>query len=453
MENGVPRLPSGPVDTGGIHVRRFEPHAGEKDYFVDKGAKRYQQVYSIVEPRWQPSKHRGLRTSPFHERQKELGAEFYQSGGWESAQWYDSNADLVEEYADQIPDQEGWQGINRSAIEGAEHLHTRDAVSMFDMTSFSSIIVEGPDATDFLQRMCSNDVEMDVGKVRYSLLCNEGGGILADVTVVRLDDDRYMVTTGGGNSPGIHGGWLKEHAPDTVSVQIQEGGKSTIGLWGPKSRLLLQRCTDADVSNSGFPYFTAKQIYVGEVPAVALRVSYVGELGWELWTPVEYGRRLWEVLEDAGEDLDVRPMGGGALSSMRLEKGYRLWGTDIDTDSNPYEAGLGFAVDLDTDFVGREALEAAKAEGVDAEITPITLDDSTDILGTGRPVIVDGEAQGYVQAADFGYSIGESIAYTYLPTEYTDAGTGVQVRSEGELYDATVRNEPLFDPGRDRIIR
>ncbi|MBB6646671.1 GcvT family protein [Halobellus ruber] len=453
MENGVPRLPSGPVDTGGIHVRRFEPHAGEKEYFVDKGAKRYQQVYSIVEPRWQPDEHRGLRTSPFHDRQQELGAEFYQSGGWESAQWYDSNADLVEEYDEQIPEQEGWTGINRSPIEAAEHLHTRDAVSMFDMTSFSSIIVEGPDATDFLQRMCSNDVDSEVGKVRYSLLCNEGGGILADVTVVRLDDDRYMVTTGGGSSPGIHGGWLKDHAPDTVSVRIQEGGKSTIGLWGPKSRLLLQRCTDADVSNSGFPYFTAKRIYVGEVPAVALRVSYVGELGWELWAPVEYGRRLWEVLEDAGEDLDVRPMGGGALSSMRLEKGYRLWGTDIDTDSNPYEAGLGFAVDLDTDFVGKEALAAAKAEGVDAEITPITLDDSTDILRTGAPVLVDGEARGYVQAADFGYSIGESIAYTYLPTEYTDAGTGVQVRSEGELYDATVRNEPLFDPGRDRIIR
>jgi glycine cleavage system aminomethyltransferase T len=146
-------------------------------------------------------------------------------------------------------------------------------------------------------------------------------------------------------------------------------------------------------------------------------------------------------------------MGGGALESMRLEKGYRLWGTDIDTDSNPYEAGLGFAVDLDTDFIGKEALEAAKAEGVDTEITPITLDDSTDILLSGRPVLVDGEAQGYVQAADFGYTIGESIAYTYLPTEYTEAGTDVQVRCEGELYDATVRNEPLFDPGREKIIR
>jgi glycine cleavage system aminomethyltransferase T/glycine/D-amino acid oxidase-like deaminating enzyme len=453
MENGVPRLPSGPVDTGGIHVRRFEPHAGEKEYFVDKGAKRYQQVYSIVEPRWQPSEHRGLRTSPFYDKQQELGAEFYQAGGWETAQWYESNADLVEEYEEQIPEQEGWTGINRSPIEAAEHLHTRDAVSMFDMTSFSSIMVEGPDATSFLQRMCSNDVDTEVGKVRYSLLCNEGGGILGDVTVVRLDDDRYMVTTGGGNSPAIHGGWLEEHAPDTVSVQIQEGGKTTIGLWGPKARLLLQRCTDADVSNDGFPYFTAKRIYVGEVPVIALRVSYVGELGWELWAPVEYGRRLWETLSEAGEDLDVRPMGGGALSSMRLEKGYRLWGTDIDTDSNPYEAGLPFAVDLDTDFVGKEALEAAKAEGIDSEITPITLDDSTDILRTGCPVIVGGEAQGYVQAADFGYSLGESIAYTYLPTEYTDAGTSVQVRCEGDLYDATVRDEPLFDPGRDRIIR
>ncbi|RLM83774.1 FAD-dependent oxidoreductase [Halobellus sp. Atlit-38R] len=453
MENGVPRLPSGPVDTGGVHVRRFEPHAGEKDYFVDKGAKRYEQVYSIVEPRWQPDDHRPLRTSPFYHQQTELGAEFYQSGGWESAQWYEHNADLVEEYEERLPDQDGWQGVNRSKIEGAEHLHTRDAVSMFDMTSFSSIVVEGADAGDFLQRMCSNDVDVDVGDVRYSLLLNEGGGILADVTVVGLDDDRYMVTTGGGNSPGIHGGWLKERAPETVSVNIEEGAKSTIGLWGPKSRLLLQRVTDADVSNGGFPYFSAKQIYVGEVPVVALRVSYVGELGWELWAPTEYGQRLWQTLWEAGQDLDVRPMGGGALESMRLEKGYRLWGTDIDTDANPYEAGLSFAVDLDTDFVGKEALEAAKAEGIDNEITPITLDDSTDVLLSGRPVLVDGEAVGYVQAADFGYTIGESIAYTYLPTEYTDAGTAVQVECEGEVYDATVRDEPLFDAGRDKIIR
>ncbi|MFB6252086.1 MAG: FAD-dependent oxidoreductase [Halobellus sp.] len=453
MENGVPRLPSGPVDTGGVHVRRFSPHAGEKDYFVDKGATRYRQVYSIVEPRWQPDTHRGLRTSPFYHQQKELGAEFYQSGGWESAQWYDSNADLVEEYEAQIPDQDGWQSINRSEIEAAEHLHTRDAVSMFDMTSFSSIMIEGADAGNFLQRMCSNDIDIDVGDVRYSLLLNEGGGILADVTVVRLDEEEYMVTTGGGNSPGIHGGWLEDHAPETVSVTVEEGAKSTIGLWGPKSRLLLQRCTDVDLSNEAFPFFSAKQIYVGEVPVIALRVSYVGELGWELWAPSEYGQRLWKTLREAGRDLDVRPMGGGALESMRLEKGYRLWGTDIDTDSNPYEAGLGFAVDLDTDFVGKDALEAAKAEGVDTEITPITLDDSTDILLSGRPVFVDGEPQGYVQAADFGYTIGESIAYTYLPSEYTEAGTDVQVRCEGELYDATVRDEPLFDPGREKIIR
>jgi glycine cleavage system aminomethyltransferase T/glycine/D-amino acid oxidase-like deaminating enzyme len=450
MENGTPRLPSGPVDTGGIHVRRFAPHTGEKEYFVDRGAKRYEQVYSIVEPRWQPDDHRGLRRSPFYHQQKELGAEFYQSGGWESPQWYEYNADLVERYEDRIPEQDGWQAINRSPIEAAEHLHTREKVSMFDMTTFSSIMVEGEGSGEFLQRMCSNDVEIDVGQVRYSLLLNEGGGILADVTVVKLDEQEYMVTTGGGNSPGIHGNWLDEHAPETVSVTIEEGGKCTVGLWGPNARLLLQRCTDADITDSEFPYFGARQIYVGEVPVIALRVSYVGELGWELWAPVEYGQRLWETLWEAGDDLDVRPMGGGALSSMRLEKGYRLWGTDIDTDSNPLEAGLPFAVDMDTDFVGKEALEEAS---VDTKITPLTLDDSTDIMLSGRPVLRDGEKIGYVQAGDFGYTIGESIAYTYVPSEFAEAGTSVEVLCEGERYDATIRDEPLFDPGRDKIIR
>jgi len=453
MENGVPRLPSGPVDTGGIHVRRFEPHAGEKDYFVDRGAKRYEQVYSIVEPRWQPDDHRGLRTSPFYHQQKELGAEFYQSGGWETPQWYESNADLVEKYEDRIPDQDGWQGVNRSKIEAAEHLHTRDKVSMFDMTTFSSIMVEGEGSQAFLQRVCSNDMDLDVGQVRYSLLLNEGGGILADITVVKLDDEEFMVTTGGGNSPGIHGGHLEDEAPETVSVHVEEGAKSTIGLWGPNSRLLLQRCTDADVTNEGFPYFRAKQMYVGDVPVIALRVSYVGELGWELWTPTEYGQRLWETLAEAGDDLGVRPMGGGALSSMRLEKGYRLWGTDIDTDSNPFEAGLPFAVDMDTEFIGKEALEAARSEGIDNKITPLTLEDSTDIMLSGRPVTKDGEAIGYVQAGNYGYSIDESIAYTYVPTEYAEAGTSVQIQCEGETYEATVQDEPLFDPARERITK
>jgi glycine cleavage system aminomethyltransferase T/glycine/D-amino acid oxidase-like deaminating enzyme len=455
METGVPKLPDGPVDTGGIHVRRFEPHAGTKDYFVDRGATQYRQVYSIVEPRWQPDDHRGLRRSPFYPHQQELGAKFVQSGGWESAQWYESNADLVDRYADEIPEQDGWQAINRSPIEGAEHLHTREHVSMFDMTSFSSITVEGTGAGAFLQRMCSNDVDIDVGQVRYSLLLNEGGTILADVTVVRLGEEEYMVTTGGGNSPGIHGGWLAEHAPETVSVTVSEGGQATVGLWGPKSRLLLQRVTDADVSNAGFPYFRAKRLYVGDVPVTALRVSYVGELGWELWAPVEYGAKLWETLREAGRDLDVRPMGGGALESMRLEKGYRLWGTDIDTDADPFSAGLPFAVDMDTDFVGREALRERRAAGIDDRIVPLTLDDSTDIVLSGRPVLDPdaGERLGYVQAGDYGYSIGESIAYTYLPSEYAQHGTAVQILCEGDRYDATVREEPLFDPGRDKIVR
>ncbi len=453
METGTPRLPSGPVDTGGIHVNRFPPHAGEKEFFIDRGAKRYQQVYSIVEPRWQPEEHRKMRVSPFYDRQADLGAEFYQSGGWEVPQYYESNADLADRYEDEIPDQQGWQGVNRSPIEGAEHLHTRDKVSMFDMTTFSSIIVEGDGAADFLQRMCSNDIDMNPGDVRYSLLLNEGAGILADITVVKLAAAEFMVTTGGGNSPGIHGSWLEEHAPETVSVTVEESAKSTIGLWGPKSRLLLQRLTDADVSNSGFPYFTAKQIHVGEVPVIALRVSYVGELGWELWAPSEYGRRLWTTLEETGSDLDVRPMGGGALSSMRLEKGYRLWGTDIDTDANPYEAGLPFAVDTDTDFIGRDALVEAKEAGIDNRATPLTLDDSTDIMLGGRPVMADGKAIGYVQDGDFGYSTGESIVYTYLPDKYANAGTAVQIQCEGETYDATVRDEPLFDRERNKIIR
>ncbi|WP_293031960.1 FAD-dependent oxidoreductase [Natronococcus sp.] len=453
METGVPRLPSGPVDTSGIHVNRFEPHAGNKQYFMDRGGMRYQQVYSIIEPRWQPADRRGLRTSPFYHRQQELGAEFYQSGGWEVPQWYESNADLVSKYEDRIPEQDGWQGVNRSPIEGAEHLHTREKVSMFDMTTFSSIVVEGSGAGEFLQRVCSNDMELSIGQVRYTTMLNQGGNVLADLTVVRLDDEEYIVTTGGGNSPGIHGSWLESHAPETVSVTVEESARSTIGLWGPNARLLLQRTTDADLSNDDFSYFSGKRIYVGDVPVIALRLSYVGELGWELWAPTEYAQKLWDTLWEAGQDLGVRPMGAGAVESMRLEKGFRLWGTDVDTDVNPYEAGLPFAVDLDTDFIGKEALVEAKDEGIDNRVACLTLDDSTDVALGGRPVTKNGDALGYVQAGDYGYSIGESIAYTYLPSEYAETGTSVRIECEGRSYDATVRDEPLFDPGRDKIIR
>lgn len=453
METGVPRLPSGPVDTSGIHVARFEPHAGSKNYFTDKGGKRYEQVYSIVEPRWQPDDHRGMRVSPFYQQQQELGAEFYQSGGWETPQWYDYNEDLVSKYEDQIPEQDGWQGINRSSIEAAEHLHTRKNVSMFDMTTFSSIMVKGEDAGEFLQRTCSNDMDLNTGQVRYTTMLNRGGTIIADLTVVCLGENEYMVTTGGGNSPGIHGSWLEQHAPDTVSVTVEESAKCTIGLWGPDSRPLLQRVTDADISNDDFSYFSSKQMYVGDVPVTALRVSYVGELGWELWAPSEYGQKLWNTLWEAGQDLDIRPMGGGALESMRLEKGFRLWGTDIDTDVDPLTAGLPFAVDLDTDFIGKEALVEAKEDGLDTQVTCLTLDNSTDIMLSGRPVIKNGDTIGYVQAGNYGYSVGESIAYTYLPSEFAEVGVSVQIQCEGKLYDATVRDEPLFDPGRDKIIR
>jgi glycine cleavage system aminomethyltransferase T len=236
-----------------------------------------------------------------------------------------------------------------------------------------------------------------------------------------------------------------------VSVTVEEGARSTVGVWGPKARLLLQRVTDADVSAEAFPYFSVRRLYVGDVPVVAMRLSYVGELGWELWAPTEYGARLWKTLWEAGQDLDVRPMGGGALESMRLEKGYRLWGTDVDTDADPVSAGLSFAVDLDTEFVGKDALPAPDA--VESQAVPITLDNSTDVVLGGRPVVADGETLGYVLAGDYGYTVGESVAYTYLPVEYADPGTAVRVRCEGETYDATVREEPLFDPGREKLLR
>jgi aminomethyltransferase len=213
---------------------------------------------------------------------------------------------------------------------------------------------------------------------------------------------------------------------------------------GPNAREVLSKVTDADLSDEAFPYFTSQELFVKNVPVTALRVSYAGELGWELYTPAEYGETLWEHVMAAGEEFDIRPYGNGALNALRIEKGFRLWGEDLHTEHNPYEAGLGFAVDLDTEFIGKEAVEAAAAgDNIRHEVAALTLDDESRTILPHRPVLHGEETIGYVHSAEYGYTVGACIAYTYLPPEYAEPGTDLEVLYEGERYAATVREEPL----------
>jgi glycine cleavage system aminomethyltransferase T/glycine/D-amino acid oxidase-like deaminating enzyme len=451
MENGVARLDGERVNADPAHISRFQPHAGSRAFTYGRGGQQYQEVYQLIHPREQPQSQRGLRRSPFYDRQDDLGAEFYDTNGWEVPQWYESNESLLSEY--EVPDRPDWLSRNWSKAQGVEHQAVRDRVAMFDMTTFTGIEVTGDGAMEFVQGLLTNDMDVSVGRMRYATMLNEDGGILADLTVARLDRDRYLLTTGGGNSATLHSRWIREHAPDSVAITVHDSSRSGVGVWGPESRNVLQPLVEADLSNDAFPFYAARETYLESLPVTMLRLSYAGELGWELYTPTEYGARLWDTIWDAGQDHGMVPMGWEALDSTSMEKGYRLWGTDITPEYTPYEAGIGFAVDMDTDFIGKDALLAAREAGIEEKLVPVTLDEPGMVVDAGHPILDGEKVVGYGCRADYGYTIDAGIVYAYLPVEYAEAGRSVEVSYENERYPATVREEPLFDPDMERMRR
>ena len=447
MVNGVPRLDDGPIDLARCDVNRFDDHEGSWDFARDIGGEEYRIVYNVMHPKWVwTDKQRDIRRTPMYHSHEELGAELWAEAGWEEPQWFESNADLVERYADRIPDRKGWEGRYWSPIEGAEALHVRDAVGLHDMTSFNKMEVIGSDAGEFLGHLCTSDIDLDVGDITYTLLCNRGGGVRADITVTRTDEDRYLLLTTGREVGNNHVAWVRDHSPDDVVVNDVTSNYAAMVCTGPDARKVLSKVMDADLSDEAFPFYTSQETFVENVPVRALRLSYAGELGWELYTPSEYGERLWEHVLEAGAEYDIRPYGNGALDALRIEKGFRLWGEDLHTEHNPYEAGLGWAVDLDTDFVGKNAVAAAAAgDNISHEVACLTLDDESATILDDRPVTDGEETIGYVHSAEYGYTVGACVVYTYLPPEYAEPGTELEVLFEGDRYAATVREEPLAD--------
>ena len=358
--NGEPTL-----DLRECDIRRFYPHALSRRYVRARAAQQYREVYDIIHPRQQMDDPRNLRLTPFHVRQKELGAVFFENAGWERPQWYEANAGLLDALDVTGASRSGWAAREWSPTVAAEHAATRERVAMFDMTPFAKFELAGPGALAALQRLAANQMNKPVGAITYTSMLTPQGGIKCDLTVTRLGEERFMIVTGG--AMGLHDlDWIRSHLPDdgAVSVADVSSGRCCVGLWGPRARDLLSRIGESDVSNAGFPYMTAKPIMIAEVPALALRISYVGELGWEIYAPAEHGLRLWDILWEPGLPLGVIAAGGGAFDSLRLEKGYRLWGADIHTEYDPYEAGLGFAVRMQKgDFVGRDRLRERRAQG------------------------------------------------------------------------------------------
>lgn len=438
-------------------IRRFHPHAYTRPYVQARAAQQYREVYDIIHPRQQLENPRNLRLTPFYPRQKELGAVFFESAGWERPQWYDSNEGLLDSLTVTGETRTGWEAREWSPTVAAEHAATRERVALFDMTPFAEFEVTGVGALAAIQRLATNQMNKPVGSVTYTSMVTPGGGIKCDLTVTRLGEERFMVVTGGGM--GLHDlAWIEAHMQSDGSASVTDVSASLccIGLWGPRARDLLSRVCDDDLSNDGFPYMSARHITIGEVPALALRISYVGELGWEIYAPSEQGLRLWDILWEAGQPLGVIAAGGGAFDSLRLEKGYRLWGNDIHTEYNPYEAGIGFAVRMRKgDFIGRDALRQVRADGVKSKLSCMTLDDADRVVMGKEPILgtdQDGDrVLGYVTSANYGHSIGRGIVYGYLPTDYADVGTKVDVVYFGERLSATVAHEPLYNPDGSKM--
>jgi len=446
MSNGTPGM-----DLREADINRFPPHAHATNYVKTRGAQQYREVYDIIHPLQQMEHPRNIRLSPFHSRLLDLDATFFESAGWEKPQWFESNRSLLQTY--NPPDRSGWEAQNWSRIQGAEHLSARESVCLFDLSSFAKFEVEGEGALDFLEGICANRIDHPIGKVTYTAMLNSRGGIKCDLTVTRVGPGKFWILTGGGTA--AHDlAWIRAHAPENGSVYITDVTSQYcgVGLWGPQARKTLSKVCAQDLSNHSFPYFTAQEIWIGSVPAVALRVSYIGELGWEIYCPVEYGQGMWDTLWEAGREFGIFPLGGGAFNSLRLEKGYRLWGADIHTDYNPFEAGLDWAVKLEgRDFLGSQALRKLSAKPVNRRLTCLTLDPSEGVILGKEPVLAQNSVIGCVTSTDFGYSIGRHIAYSYLPTEHSAKRTSLVVEYFGQRIPATVAGEPLFDPERSRL--
>jgi glycine cleavage system aminomethyltransferase T/glycine/D-amino acid oxidase-like deaminating enzyme len=438
------------MDLAEADANRFYRYMTTPPYVRARGAQQYREVYDIIHPLQQMERPRDLRLTPFHRRHVDLGAEFFVGAGWERPQWFEANRSLLP--GGPWESRDGWAARYWSPIVGAEHLATRERVALFDITPYAKFDVEGPDALVFLERVCANRIDRPPGTVIYTAMLTPAGGIRCDLTVTRGGEDSFMVVTGGGS--GMHDlAWLRAQVRggERVTIANMTDHRFCLGLWGPRARDVLGAVTDADVSNDALPYMTVREVNVGEVPAFAQRISYVGELGWELYGPIEMGDRAWELLWEAGREHGILAGGLGAFDSLRLEKGYRLWGQDINTEHDPFEAGLGFAVKMEKDFQGKAALERVLERGSTSRLSCMVLDDPTVVVMGKEPIWADGGVVAYVTSANYGYSIGRGIVYGYLPIELAVEGTSVEVEYFDERHAATVTAEPLWDPKGERL--
>ena len=431
------------LDVWHMDSRRFGAAYRSRAYTLARTTEIYSTYYDVKYPGHEREAGRPLRLSSTYPRLQELDAVFGEKAGWERANWFETNATSGHEGLRP----RGWAGKLWSPAIGAEHRACRETAALFDESSFAKIEVSGEGAADLLERLCDNRVARDVGAITYTQMLNPRGGIECDFTVTRLAADHFRIVTG--TAFGRHDlAWIRQHAPEDGSVRVEDVTSSfaCLGLWGPSARDVLRPLTTDPLD---FSYMRARELAVGNVPCLALRVTYVGELGWELYCPSEFGLALWDAVWDAGREHGLVAGGYKAIDSLRLEKGYRVWGADITADDTPYEAGLGFAVKLDKDFVGKDALVAAGEP--ERLLACITLADPRAVALGSEPVRVDGRLAGRVTSGGYGYTVERSIAYAYLPAAAAVPGAEVEVEIFGDRVAGEVASEPLWDPAGERL--
>lgn len=475
------------IDTHELDHTRFDPAMLSDGWIRGRAAENYDEVYDIHFPHQSTAVTRGLKTSPFHARMDQAGAFFAEHNGWERPLWHESNLALFNDPAFttvearvtpgavdapapeslavpvpvSVPRRDAWDRVNWSPVAAAEAWATRNRVAVYDMTSLTRVIVRGPGATVWLETQCTNLVDKPIGRthpVVYSLLLDDRGGILSDVTVTRLGEEEYML---GVNGP-LDVSRLTRAAQDvsasdpdtTITVDDITTSTCCIGLWGPRARDVLEPLAEGDVSHEGLKYFRASTMFIAGVPVLIQRVSYVGELGWEIYTPAAHGLRLWDAIFAEGAAHGIVPAGRLAFNSLRTEKGYLSWGSDMSRENTPQDAGLGFAVKMekDTAFVGRGALRDQPSRG-HSLVTFVSRSDAG-VPEAGSPVFGSGDSPvGWVTGADTGYVTGQVVGTAWVEGATPEPGEALSVARFGRRIDAVVVTGPLYDPSGLRIRR
>lgn len=460
---------SSEIDIDAADVARFPAHARSRAFVERRSAEGFPKIYGISHPREQYASERPVRTSPLHDRTRALGAEFYEASGWERPQWYRANARLVGDYASQItPRTHEWDERWWSPIIEAEHLAMRDRAALFDLSAFSVFEASGRGALAFLQRAAVAQIDRDPGTVIYTPLLDAGGGFRADLTIVRLGDDRFQIITGAADGPRDFA-WLRRLLPGDGSVHLADltSARGAIGLWGPRARVIAERVVDADVSHEGFGFATAREAHVGGIPALLARISYVGELGWEIHVPAEYTAAAWDRLWEAGRDEGLVAAGSGVYGTTgRIEKAFRLMGAELTADRGPVEAGLALPRVKDADFVGRDAYLAERAADPAAELVTLAmtppLAPAAHCPTGGEPIldpdgapIVDARGiRSYVTSAGPAPSLGRYLLLGYLPPERARVGAQLAVDYLGRRHPVEVvacGRAGAFDPEGTRM--